>query len=459
MTPDFPLGAVDVALLAFLNIGVFISAILVLTMQPGFMLFEAGVVSRKNVLNNIFKNILDLSIGGIVFLLIGYQTLSGDGPIIEFLGEYGLTQTPPESAPTLLASDPLLFLFNFGFASAAATICSGAATGRISPYAYLIFSAVFIGVIYPVLAFLFWNPASIFYGAFRDFAGAVIVHAAGAAAGLAAAVLLRPRIGFRGYDPIGLGRETLFRMTVSHAPHNMPLSGLGMFLLWVGWFGFNSGTLLAAGTPASAGALAASPAADVLPLMDGLGVIALNTALAPCAAAVTTVMTLALMRQRLNMLHIMNSVIAGLVGVTAAPDILTPYEAVLVGAASAIAYRLCARALMALSIDDPVSVVAAHGVTGVVAAVAAGLAAPDEHINWLSQLVFASAIFGGVFVVSMVTLLLSALAHRLLAVLFLRAPFSDLWRGSYLRVDPEAEITGLDEALHGQDGYNIRPGR
>lgn len=456
---NFPLSSVDVALLGYINIGVFISAVLVLTMQPGFMLFEAGTVSRKNALNNIFKNIVDLCVGGLVFLLIGNQTLMGEGPIIALLEQVGLAQAVSDDAPRLLASDPVLFLFNFGFASASATICSGAVTGRISPYAYLGFAAIFTGLIYPVLAFLVWNPARAFYGMFRDFAGAVVVHAAGAAAGLAGAILLRPRLGYNGYDPIGVGRETLFKLAVSHAPHNLPLSGLGMFLLWIGWFGFNSGTLLAGGAPASADVLADPVAEGVEPLMTGLGVIALNTALAPCGAAVTMVLLQSLTRQRLNMLHLMNSVIAGLVGVTAAPDVLSPEGAVLVGAAAALAYRLCVWALTRASVDDPVSVVAAHGVTGIVAAVAAGLAAPDEQIGWLSQLIVASAIFGGVFIVSIVAFKLSAFLCRIFAVLFGGAPMRQLWRGSFLRVHHEVEIVGLDETLHGQDGYNFRDPR
>lgn len=459
MSFDFPLTAVDVSLLAFINIGVFVSAVLVLTMQPGFMLFEAGNVSRKNVLNNIFKNIIDLCVGGLAFLAIGYPTLTGEGPVIDLLAQFGLTREAPAGPPMLVAADPALFLFNFGFASAAATICSGAVTGRVSPYAYVLFAAMFGGLIYPVLAFLFWNAESALYGTFTDFAGAVIVHAAGAAAGLAGAVLLRPRIGFSGYDPVGVGRETLFRLTVSHQPHNLPLAGLGMFLLWLGWFGFNSGTLLAGGAPAGIDPALADGAGVILEFINGVGVIAMNTALAPCAAAVTTVALQSLLREPLGMQAIMNGVIAGLVGVTAAPDILSPAGALLVGAASAIAYRICAKALVRIFVDDPVSVVAAHGAPGIIAAVAAGLAAPSDEISWFSQLVIASAIFLGVFLASIVAFKIAALLCRLFALLFGAAPVSHLWRGRYLRVHPETEIVGLDEELHGQEGYNFRDRR
>lgn len=457
---DLPLSAVDVALLGFINIGVFVSAVLVLMMQPGFMLFEAGNVSRKNVLNNMFKNIIDLCIGGVVFWAIGYPTLVGEGPIIELLASIGLAGPPPDAPPRLSASDAILFLFNFGFASAAATICSGAVTGRVSPYVYLVFSALFAGVIYPVLAFLFWNPSSVLYGVFRDFAGAVIVHSAGAAAGLAGAVLLRPRIGFNGFDPIGVGRETLFRLAVSHAPHNLPLAGLGMFLLWLGWFGFNSGTLLAGGAPAIGDGDVAARAGEIGALLNGVGVIAMNTALAPCAAAATTVALQAALREPLGLQAIMNGVIAGLVAVTAAPDILSPGGALLVGVAASIVYRLTFKALIRLSVDDPVSVVAAHGSPGLLAAAAAGLAAPEaEGVTWLSQLWIAAAIFAGVFVASIIAFKISALLCRVLAVLFGAAPLRQLWRGRILRVHPETEIQGLDEDLHGQPGYNMRDPR
>ncbi|MCI4664120.1 MAG: hypothetical protein MRY74_05300 [Neomegalonema sp.] len=455
MNFDFPLSAVDITMLGVINVGVFISAVLVLLMQPGFMLFEAGTVSRKNVLNNIFKNIVDLSVGGIVFWLIGWQTLSGQGPIIGYLQEFGLTREPPKAA-TLTAVDALLFLFNFGFVSASATICSGAVTGRISPYVYVVFAAVYVAVIYPVLGFIFWHPASALYGVFHDFAGAMIVHGAGAAAGLAGAILLRPRIGFNGYDPVGVGRETMFRLTVSHAPHNMPLAALGMFLLWLGWFGFNAGTLLAGGVEAAVGASFAVQEARIGELFSSFGQIAVNTAIAPCAAVVATVVVQSMLREPLNMMTLLNSVIAGLVGVTAGADIMPVAGAALVGVVAAIAYRVTARSLVRLSIDDPVSVVAAHGVAGVIAAVAAGLAKPDDTATWLSQLIFASAIFGGVFVVSLVAFKLADLLCRVVAMIFGAAPLNHIWSVGYMRVHHETEIVGLDEELHGQDGYNFR---
>ena len=327
------MSSVDITLLTTINIAVFISAVLVFIMQPGFMLLEAGSVSRKNAINNLFKNLIDFAAGGLIFWAVGYMTFSGEGPIVAWIAEMGWAQTAPPSAPKLDPADSIYFLFQLGFASAAVTISSGAVTGRISPYAYLIFAMLFTGVIYPVIGYAVWHPTGPLYGVFTDFAGGVVVHAVGAAAGLAGAVMLRPRLGYNGYNPIGLEDERLFRIAASHAPHNTPIAALGVMLLWIGWFGFNGGTLFAGGLPTAVNEQ------SVTGPMELFGAILVNTALAPCAAVVVTVLIQAMLRIDLNMQDILNSVIAGLVAVTAAADQITPLGAVVAGAGAAIVYR------------------------------------------------------------------------------------------------------------------------
>ncbi|MEL6979381.1 MAG: hypothetical protein AAGM38_11985 [Pseudomonadota bacterium] len=450
--------ASDYAVLAAVNIGVFVSAILVIMMQPGFMLLEAGSVSRKNAINNIFKNMIDFCVGGLVFWAVGFSVFSGEGPVIDLLGSLGLTKDPGPAGPaTLSPADTLFFLFQLGFASAAVTVSSGAVTARISPYAYLLFAGMFTGVIYPVVGFLVWHPAGVLYGEFTDFAGAVVVHSTGAAAGLAGAVLLRPRIGFNGYDPVGLGQEQLLRIAASHAPHNTPIAALGVFLLWIGWFGFNGGTLLAAGAPSGVLNEGVDPIGALPGLMDGFGVVLVNTALAPCAAVLTLMAFQTLLGEDLNFQDLLNSVIAGLVAVTAAADVLSTPMALVAGAAAALVYRATRFALAAFSIDDPVGAMPAHGLTGVLGAAMVASAAPEGWLGVaISQTAYALAIFVGVFLASAIAFVLAAWACRLGYLISGRIGLRDAFRGEFLRVDFETEIYGLDESLHGQDAYNFR---
>ena len=445
------MSSVDAALLATLNIGVFVSAVLVIMMQPGFMLLEAGSVSRKNALNNLFKNLIDFTAGGLVFWAFGYATFSGEGPIVAWMAELGLTQEAAPETARLAPSDTLFFLFQLGFASAAVTISSGAVTGRISPYAYMIFAMMFTGLIYPVIGFAVWHPTGPLYGVFNDFAGGVVVHAVGAAGGLAGAIILRPRLGYNGYDPVGIGDERLFRIAASHAPHNTPMAALGVFLLWIGWFGFNGGTLFAGGLPPGGGPTAI-PAA-----MELFGAILVNTALAPCAAVVVTMLIQAVLRSDLNMQDLLNSVIAGLVAVTAAASVISPLGAIVAGAGAALIYRWSRILTSRLSIDDPVGAVAAHGLTGVFGAMCFAFSTPE---NWtdvaITQGAYGMAIFVAVLAASAIAFLIADLLCRIGALLLGRASFRQITSQNFLRVHHSTEIEGLDERLHGQDAYNFR---
>lgn len=447
----------DYAMYLSLNIGVFVSAVLVILMQPGFMLFEAGSVSRKNAVNNIFKNIADFAIGGLVFWLVGFSIFSGDFWAVQLFEPLGLTQDVGTPSANIPIAAPLFFLFQLGFASAAVTVSSGAVTARISPHAYLAFVALFTGVIYPTVGFLVWSPSGALYGVFQDFAGGVVVHSTGAAAGLAGAILLRPRLGYNGYDPIDVGPERLFRIAATHAPHNMPLAALGVFLLWIGWFGFNGGTLLAAGAPApqSGGADGYFELGEAL--MSGFGTILVNTTLSPCAAVAAIVLWQTVSGDDLNMQDMLNGVIAGLVGVTAGADVLTPGLAAAAGVGSALVFLATKRLLIWASIDDPVGAVPAHGLTGVFGAVFLSLATPETLIaTALSQAIYALAIFAGVFVASLAAFWLAGWLCRIGAMIAAPGRAGDAWRRNHLRVDFRTEVNGLDERLHGQDAYNFR---
>lgn len=447
----------DYAIYLALNIGVFVSAVLVLLMQPGFMLFEAGSVSRKNAINNIFKNLADLAFGGLVFWFVGFAIFNGDAWAVAIFETVGLAQPAGAPSENIPIAASIFFLFQLGFASAAVTVSSGAVTARISPYAYLVFVMIFTGLIYPTIGFLVWHPSGALYGVFQDFAGGVVVHSTGAAAGLAGALLLRPRLGYNGYDPIDVGPERLFRIAATHAPHNMPLAALGAFLLWIGWFGFNGGTLLAAGAPPpeTGGPDGYFELGEAV--MSGFGAILVNTTLAPCAAVASIALMQTISGDDLNMQDLLNGVIAGLVGVTAGADVLSPGLAVGAGFGAGLVFLWTKRLLVRLSIDDPVGAVPAHGLTGVFGAVFLSLAEPETMlVTAASQTTYALVIFAGAFVASAAAFWLAGMLCRIASVAAAPGRAREAWRRNPLRVDFRTEVNGLDERLHGQDAYNFR---
>nr|MBX2856341.1 hypothetical protein [Paracoccaceae bacterium] len=291
--------SIDLFTYGILNLGLFFCIVLVIMMQPGFLLLEVGSVSRRNALNDAFKNSLDLCVGGLAYWLIGHTIFTADAGLLEAFIAVGLAQPLTQPQELVHAEENLRFLYQLVFAATGATICSAAVTGRIWSLTYLMFVAVFSGLIYPLIAFLAWNPASILANSFTDFAGGIVVHACGAAAGLAGTLLLRPRLGYNGYDPTRLGRERLFRIAARHAPHNVPMAALGVFLLWLGWYGFNGGTALLNGVPLSG----EGDATQLQALMRSIGDIAVATTLAPCAAAAGTVLIRLMMREDLDLLE------------------------------------------------------------------------------------------------------------------------------------------------------------
>lgn len=442
------IGSVDPGLFAVINIAVLISAILVFMMQPGFMLLEVGLVSRLNAINDIYKNLLDTCAGALAFYVIGWDVLTGQSSLTPLLVSAGFANPPPEVAvETLQPSASMAFVFQLAFATTAATICSGAVTGRIRPHAYLVFAALFTGLIYPLIAFSVWHPQGLLFGRFYDFAGSVVVHAAGAAAGLAGSVLLRPRIGYNGYDPLNLGREQLFRLAKRHAPHNLPIAALGAFLLWIGWFGFNGGALFIGGAEAAS----VEDADGVAALFARLGDVFAATVIAPAAAALTVSAIHVFLKEDRSLMDALNALIAGAVAVTAGAALYTPGEAALVGVGAALVFRLARAAFERTNIDDPVHAIAAHGFTGVFGVAAVGFVGPDAGVETaLLQAAFGLAVFLWIFLLSLVGFGLVGLGARLVG----RSDHGDAPRPrSGLRLAYRIEINGVDAELHGQSAY------
>ena len=227
------------------NMMLFLSAVLVLFMQSGFALVETGLNASKNAVNIMFKNFMDLVIGVLLFYLIGYGMMYPGDNILFKLGSgedaykiFGFAQVgiPAEDGAPVAANlhSQVDFLFQVAFAATAATIVSGAVAGRIKFSSYIVYSAIITGLIYPISGMWKWGGGFLNQMGFVDFAGSIVVHAVGGMAGLAGAIALGPRIG-----------RYVNGKSVPMPGHNIPYAALGVFILWIGWFGFNPGSQLA----------------------------------------------------------------------------------------------------------------------------------------------------------------------------------------------------------------------
>lgn len=320
-----------------------IAACLVFFMQAGFAMVEVGFTRAKNAVNIIMKNIMDVGAGGLAFFLVGFGIMFGtsaggwigtDGFLLMEIGDYSL-----EWSYTF-------FFFQAVFAATAATIVSGAVAERTAFNAYLIFSIVITAFIYPV--FGSWAWGSLFNGSgwleelgFIDFAGSTVVHSVGGWAALAGAIVVGPRVG-KYID----GKPQIIK------GHSLPLAALGVFILWLGWFGFNAGSTTTGDT--------------------SIALIALNTFLAAGAGATAAMAISWISGGKPDGAVTLNGVLAGLVGITAGCANLTPGFAILAGAIAGILVHY-SMILLDKKVDDAVGAVSVHGVCGAWGTLAAGL--------------------------------------------------------------------------------------
>ncbi|MBA2668624.1 MAG: ammonium transporter [Trueperaceae bacterium] len=367
-------------------------AVLVIHMKPGFALLEAGLHGSKNVINIFMKNYATFAIAGIAFWAVGFSIMYGSSL---FISGYEADLYPG-------AAD---FFFQMVFAATAATIVSGAIGGRMKFGAYLVFAVVMTAVIYPFLGSWHWGGGWLEALGFYDFAGSSVVHAVGGFAALGGVLAVGPRLG----RYIG-GR-------VKAMPgHNMPLAGLGVFLLWIGWFGFNGGSQLAFSSVADAQAIAT---------------VFLNTNFAAAAGAAAALLLSWGVYRKPDFSMTLNGVIAGLVSITAGPDVINGIWAIVAGAIGGVLVFGSILLLDRLKIDDPVGAISAHGTAGIWGTIAVG-------------------VFGGANIGVQV---IGTLAYSLAAFAGSYALFMALKATIGLRVDAKEEVTGLDVAEHGAAGY------
>ncbi len=404
---------------AFNSFALFLCAVLVLFMQAGFAMVEVGFNAAKNVVNILFKNLMDLSVGAILFWLVGFGLMypAKYGEVTSKIFAFGGWCIYAPSADNAY-SPQVDWFFQAVFAATAATIVSGAVAGRMQFRGYLIYSAILTGLIYPISGYWKWGGGWLSAMgpegnlAFQDFAGSAVVHAVGGFAGLAGALILGPRMGrFVG------GRS------VAMPGHNLSFAALGVFILWVGWYGFNPGSQLAFSTVGDA---------------DAVVKIAVNTTLAAGAGVIAATLAAWVLFGKPDLSMGLNGALAGLVGITACCDCMSNGWSIVVGVVAGMLVVGGIILLDRLRIDDPVGAWPVHGLCGVWGCLAIGIL-PNSHLaagntNFVVQFIGTAAIAGW----SLVTMLVL---------------FAVLKAVGMLRVAPEEEHEGLDVSEHGMHAY------
>ena len=397
---------VDINAYAIDNFFLFIAAVLVLFMQAGFAMLEAGLNSTKNTVNILFKNIMDLSAGAILYYLVGYGLMypgAGNG-WFAFAG-FGVSEAGV--TPAAGALHPQVdWLFQVAFAATAATIVSGAVAGRLKFSAYLIYSVILTGFIYPISGYWKWGGGWLDQLGFYDFAGSLVVHAVGGFAGLAGAIVLGPRIGRFGKN--GNSKPM--------PGSNLALSALGVLILWIGWYGFNPGSQLAI-----------SGADNTNAVM----LIAANTTLAAAAGTVAAMLLAWGLFKKPDLTMALNGALAGLVGITANCDSVTNIESIIIGIVAGFLVVGGIMLLEKLKIDDPVGAWPVHGLCGIWGGIAAG-------------------IFGGHPIIAQI---IGSLVIPIWAFFTMFLLFYALKSLNLLRVSEEEEIIGLDISEHQEEAY------
>jgi len=411
-----------------------VACILVFLMQAGFMFLEIGFSRRKNVGTGVAKVLVNFALVTIAWWAVGYGIAEGGGN--DFFGtsgfffHFGQVVGQGEDAITVASSDAMLMLFGMAFCAVSLAIVWGATLERIKFGAYVIYALVFGAVIYPLVAHGVWGGgllADIGGKPVMDFAGSSVVHLTGAVGALAALLLLGPRIGK--YDASGRPRAI--------PGHSMPLVGLGVMLLWIGWFGFNGGSTF--GTEDSF-----------------FGEVMLNTQLAAAAGVIGASIAIWLRSRTLDVGMAGNGAIAGLVGITAPAGFVEYWAAPIIGV---IAGFLVVTSVLAIDrhLDDPVGALSAHGLAGIWGTIAVGLFASPRLISEGAG----AGVWYGIFGDASLGSTLGQLGVQTLAVIFTFvvvfvisfATFAFIKATIGLRVTPEEEDAGLDISSHGMYGY------
>ncbi len=399
-----------------------IGAALVFWMQAGFAMVETGFTRAKNAGNIIMKNLMDFCIGTVVFSLLGYTLMMGEDTLFGLIGKPNLDLFTHFkefiASPAEGFTDASYFVFNLVFCATTATIVSGSMAERTKFSAYCVYSAVISLVIYPIEAHWIWGGGWLSQIGFHDYAGSCAIHMVGGIAALIGAAVLGPRIGKYVKDKDG-------RVTKVNAipGHSIPLGALGVFILWLGWYGFN-------------GAAATS--------VSELSSIFLTTTIAPSVATCTTLIFTWIRNGKPDVSMCLNASLAGLVAVTAGCDAFDALGAAAVGLVSGLLVVIVVEKLdLRLHIDDPVGAVGVHCANGIWGTVAVGLLASPAAPAGLNGLFYTGKFDQlGLQLLGFVTVAAWATVTMLCFFMFLK-------KINFLRADPADELTGLDISEHG----------
>jgi Amt family ammonium transporter len=393
---------------------------LVMWMAAGFAMLEAGLVRAKNTTEILTKNVVLYATASTMYLVCGYAIMYGGNFFLSGIGEVDVAETLKSYAERedgftggSIYSGASDFFFQVVFAATCMSIVSGAVAERMKLWAFLLFSLVMVGFIYPMEGSWTWGAEGVFglnlddqFG-FKDFAGSGIVHLAGASAALAGVLLLGARKGK--YGPNG----EINAITGA----NLPLATLGTLILWFGWFGFNGGSVLKLGDIANANAVA---------------MVFLNTNAAAAGGLIGALVVARLLFGKADLTMILNGALAGLVAITASPDTPSALTATLIGVGAGVLVVFSILGWDKLRIDDPVGAISVHGVAGLYGLLVVPFT--SEGTTFLGQFIGAAVIFGWVFAVSLVVWFVIKLVIG-------------------IRVTEEEEFEGVDLSECGMEAY------
>ncbi len=413
MGGDGSAGKVSQEMFVVNNAWMMVAVFLVFIMHLGFAMVEVGLTRAKNTVNILFKNTVIVAIGLLTYALVGFNMMYPHGHWIVpgiFGLNGGLGLSNPEGASGLIGyADGAYtywtdFLFQGMFAATAATIVSGAVAERVKLGPFLVFSVIYVAIVYPLVGSWGWGGGWLSDLGFHDFAGSTFVHSVGGWAALAGVIMLGARKGK--YDANGRIKPIM--------GHSMPLLTIGVFLLWLGWFGFNGGSVLSA-----------NPGA--------VSYVLVTTSLAAAAGIIGAMSATWIVHGKPDLSMVLNGCLAGLVGVTAGADVLSIKASVIVGLLCGVVAVFAVMGFDRIKVDDPVGATTVHLVCGVIGTLFVGIACPE--VKFSAQLIGVLACGAVCFPLALVI-------------------FAALKATVGIRVSEREEVLGLDIGEHGMEAYN-----
>ena len=403
--------AVSTELFTVNNTWMLVATFLVFIMHLGFACLESGLTQAKNTVNILFKNTGVVAIGLVTYAFVGFNLMyPGDFSVGQFFGFAGFGLDPGPEGNTIAYADGAYtywtdFIFQAMFAATAATIVSGAVAERIKLGSFLAFTTIYVAIIYTIAGSWKWGGGWLDAMGFYDFAGSTLVHSVGGWGALAGIIVLGPRLGKYGGGQIR-----------AIAGHSMPLATIGVFLLWLGWFGFNGGSVLSADP-------------------ELVSLVFVTTCLASATGILGAMVTSWTIQHKPDLTMVLNGSLAGLVGITAGADVVSVNAAMLIGLIAGFIVVVSVLAIDRAHLDDPVGAVSVHLVCGIWGTLAVGIFSADH--SFMTQAIGILAYGAFSFVAAMVIFL------AVKAILG-------------LRVSPEEERMGLDVGEHGMEAYGFK---